>query len=137
VVERALAEGFAGMRLAGEVHAALTRLTPAAYRDVEQRMNVLMRTRPVSALCQYPRATTTGAWLEDVVADHLVGVHQSTFATSEDLDGLALHVEDAANADVLHAVLTAASRNRPRGGGPAVVLCPLHWDDDLGGGSTP
>ena len=115
LVERALAEGFPGVRLAGEARAALTMLSRAAYQRLEQQMAEFMRTRPVSALCPYPAAMTARAWLEDIVAVHLFGVRQSTFATSQDLDGLALHGEvESANADVFTAVLTVASRRRSR-----------------------
>jgi anti-anti-sigma regulatory factor len=115
MLERALAEGFTGVRLAGEVGAALTRLSPAAYRDVEHGMNELMRSLPVSALCQYPRPTTTEAALEEAVATHLFAVRQTTFATSPALDGLALRGEiEGDNTDVFEAVLIAASKRRPR-----------------------
>jgi anti-anti-sigma factor len=66
-------------------------------------------------MCQYEEVTTTGPWLDDAVAHHLVGVRQTTFATSQDLDGLALHGEiDATNIDVFTAVLTAATRRASR-----------------------
>ena len=42
-------------------------------------------------------------------------MHQSTFSSSQGLDGLALHGEvDATNTDVFTAVLSAASRHRSR-----------------------
>jgi anti-anti-sigma factor len=110
VVDRALAEGVASVRISAEARAALTILTPDAVRGVEEEINELVHTQPVNAMCQYEQATTTGAWLDDAVALHLTGVRQSTFATSQDLDGLALHGEiDTTNTDVFAAVLTAAT----------------------------
>lgn len=115
VVERALAEGFPGVWMSGAEHLALTVLSVADYRVVEQRMDELVRTMPVHTLCQYPQARTAEARLEDVVAVHRSGVRQATFATSRDLDGLALHGEiDATSSDVFEAVLTAASRSAAR-----------------------
>jgi anti-anti-sigma regulatory factor len=115
VVERALAEGFPGVWMSGAEHLALTVLSPAAFRVVEQRMDELVRTWPVHTLCQYPQDSSTGALLEDVVAVHRSGVRQATFASSRDLDGLALHGEiDGASTDVFEAVLAAASHSAAR-----------------------
>jgi anti-anti-sigma regulatory factor len=115
VVERALAEGFTAARMAAEARAALTVLSPGAVQGVEQQIAELVRTRPVHAMCQYPQATTTGAWLDGAVAAHLAGVRQSTFATDEGLDGLALRGEiDLTNGEVFAAVLTAACRSVSR-----------------------
>src|SRR4051795_6211957 len=116
VVDRALAEGFVGVRMAAEQRAALTVLSPAAHRVVEQQMDELVRTRPVHTLCQYAEAGTTGSRLADVVAVHRSGVFQASFATTRDLDGLALHGEiDGTNTDVFEAVLAAAGRRAARG----------------------
>jgi anti-anti-sigma factor len=116
VVERALAEGFASVRISAEARAALSILPPDAVHGVEQQISELVRTLPVHAMCQYEQATTTGAWLEDAVVLHLAGVRQSTFATRQDLDGMALHGEvDTSNTDVFAAVLSAAgARNATR-----------------------
>ncbi len=114
VVERALAEGFVAVRMSAEARTALAMLSPAAYRGLEQRMDDLVRSRPVSAMCQYARATTTGASLDNVVAIHLTGVRQSTFATGRDQHGLVLRGEiDTTNTDVFTAVLAAACASRP------------------------
>ncbi|MGY1829655.1 MEDS domain-containing protein [Geodermatophilus sp. SYSU D01180] len=115
VVDRALAEGFAGVWMAAEERAWLTVLSPAAHRVREQRMDELVCTRPVHTLCQYPHASTAGATLEDVLTVHRSGVQEATFATTRDLDGLALHGEvDRTNNAVLEAVLAAACRGASR-----------------------
>ncbi|MGY1781730.1 MEDS domain-containing protein [Geodermatophilus sp. SYSU D01036] len=114
-VDRALAEGFAGVWMAAEERAWLTALPPAAHRLVEQRMDELVCTRPVHTLCQYPHAGTAGSRLEEVLAVHRSGMQEATFATTRDLDGLALHGEvDGTNTDVFEAVLAAASRAASR-----------------------
>ncbi|MGY1739626.1 MULTISPECIES: MEDS domain-containing protein [unclassified Blastococcus] len=115
VVERALAEGFPGVCLSAEERAWLSVMSPAAHRVVEQQMDALVRWRPVHSLCQYPRASTTGAGLEDVITLHHSGVREAVLRTSRDLDGLTLHGEvDASSADVFAAVLAAASRSASR-----------------------
>jgi anti-anti-sigma regulatory factor len=109
VVDRALDEGFPAVRLSAEVAAALTVLTPQAYRDIEQNMDRLCRTRPVSALCQYGRSTTVGPVLGAAVATHPRGVRELMFDSTASPAGLVLHGEiDVDNADVLAAVLGAA-----------------------------
>ena len=61
------------------------------------------------------QAATGGDLLEDVVASHRSGVRQTVFATSRDLDGLALHGEvDTTSTDVFQAVLAAASHSASR-----------------------
>jgi anti-anti-sigma regulatory factor len=115
VVERALAEGFAAVRISAEAGVALAVLSPDAVHGVELQIDELARTRPVHAMCQYAQATTTGARLEDSVALHEAGVCQSTFAARQDLDGLALRGEiDSTNTDVFAAVLTVGVRTASR-----------------------
>jgi anti-anti-sigma factor len=118
VVDRALAEGFQSVRMSAEARAALTVLSPAAHLGFERRMEELTRIRPVSAMCQYPQATTTGARLSEVVAVHPTGVRQSTLTAGQDGHGLILWGEiDPTNTDVFAAVLTAAGHCASR------VLC--------------
>jgi anti-anti-sigma factor len=118
VVDRALAEGFPAVRISAEVPAALTGASPQAHRGFELRMNEMMRTRPVAAMCQYPRSTTTGARLRQTVAVHLAGVRESVLATGGDERGLVLRGEvDVTNSDVFTAVLAGASTTSSR------VLC--------------
>ncbi|MGY1738156.1 MEDS domain-containing protein [Geodermatophilus sp. SYSU D00684] len=115
VVERALAEGFTGVWMSAERRVALTVLSPAVHRLVEQQMDELVRTWPVHTLCQYPQAATAGDLLEDVVASHRSGVRQAILTTTRDLDGLALHGEvDGTSTDVFEAVVAVASRSASR-----------------------
>jgi anti-anti-sigma factor len=115
LVERALAQGFPAVRMSVEVRAALTVLSPDAHRENERRMHELVQTHPVSVMCQYARATTHGTRLDELVAVHLAGVHQSTLVAGGDGDGLVLRGEiDTANADVFAALLAAADRAASR-----------------------
>lgn len=115
VADRALAEGFPGVRMSAQESAALSVLSPAARRSFEEQVDELTRTRPVQALCQYAQATTTGAVLDHAVGLHLPAVRQATFSTGYDERGLALRGEvDVTNADVLTAVLAAAGRSSER-----------------------
>jgi anti-anti-sigma factor len=111
LVERALAEGFAAVRMSAEVSDALTLLTPDTHLRMERDMNQLCRRLPVSTMCQYERSTTTGIRLRDTVGVHVTGMRQARFATDEDDHGLILHGEiDIANADVFAAVVATAAK---------------------------
>src|SRR3712207_1253912 len=82
VVDRALAEGFPAVRMSAGALAALTVLSPGHYLTVEQRLDALVRSLPVSALCQYARSATTGPALRDAVGVHVPGVREASFATA-------------------------------------------------------
>jgi MEDS: MEthanogen/methylotroph, DcmR Sensory domain len=69
-IDRALAEGYRGVRLSGEASAALTIVPEHAYASLERSMDQLCRTYPVSTLCQYDRTTTAGAQLDQATATH-------------------------------------------------------------------
>ena len=56
VVERALAEGYRGLRIAAEASTALTFLTWPAYMAIEREIDEITRTHPLSAMCQYGQA---------------------------------------------------------------------------------
>jgi anti-anti-sigma regulatory factor len=119
VVPRALAEGFSAVRVSGEASAALTRFPPEAHLGYERQMDDLVRTQPVHALCQYSRATTTGARLTGTIAVHLAGVRQGTLVTGTGEHGLILRgAVDLSNADVLTEVLRAAGASARRGAAP-------------------
>lgn len=81
VIDRAPAEGFRQVRMSAEARAALTFVPKSAYAGFEATMDVLCRTRPVSAMYQYERRTTRGARLREAVTVHLVGVRQATLRT--------------------------------------------------------
>jgi anti-anti-sigma factor len=113
VVDQGLADGFTRVRMAADAKAALSLLTPDTHLRFEHNMDRLCRTRPVSAMCQYARAATTGTVLRNTVDVHVVGVRQTGFATGADGHRLVLRGEiDLVNADVFAAVVaTATSRD--------------------------
>jgi anti-anti-sigma factor len=109
-IERALAEGYRGIRISGEASAALTAVSEQAYADLERLMDQLCRAQPVSALCQYEGATTTGARLEQATAAHRAGIRESQLHTAEADGGLILAGEvDWSNEPVLLAAVRAAT----------------------------
>jgi hypothetical protein len=123
VVDRALDGGFPAVRISGEAAAALTVFSPAVYQVIEQQMDRLCRTRPVSALCQYARPTTVGAALRTAIARHPRGVRELGFASTTSEAGLVVHGEvDLDNSDVLTAVVTAAADAARSGGRDEVRL---------------
>jgi len=108
-IERALAEGYRGVRISGEASAALTAVSEQAFADLERLMDELCRTQPVSALCQYERASTTGAWLEQATAAHSAGIREAQLQTAEAGRGLLLAGEvDWSNELVLLSAVEAA-----------------------------
>ncbi|WP_412741365.1 MEDS domain-containing protein [Krasilnikovia sp. MM14-A1004] len=115
VVGRALAEGFPAVRLSAQAGAALSLLSPRAYLRAERDIERLCRTRTVSSLCQYRRATTIGTWLAKAVGVHLPGIRHARLATSGAGRGLRVCGElDVCNVEVFGAVLTAAIRRTAR-----------------------
>lgn len=108
IVDRALAEGFGGVRFTAEATAALSMLSGEAYLMVEREADRLCRTRPVSALCQYERSATKTRLCE-LVALHS-SVRQSHLRVGADAHGTILTGQiDTANADMLAAALHAAT----------------------------
>lgn len=109
IVDRALAEGFDGVRLTAEATAALSVQSDDTHLTVERDADQLCRTRPVSALCQYERRATVGARLCELVAVHS-GVRQSHLSVGEDPHGTVMAGQvDTANADIFGAALQAAT----------------------------
>jgi anti-anti-sigma factor len=110
VVERALAEGYAAVRLTAEASFVLAGLSEDAYADNEQKLDVLCRTHPVSALCQYDQKHTTGGWLRRVAASHVAGIRDRLLNTGDSDGDLALAGEiDISNDDLLAYTLQAAT----------------------------
>jgi anti-anti-sigma factor len=109
-VERALAEGYRGVRLSGEASAALTVVPEHVYESLERSIDQLCRTHPVSTLCEYDRATTAGPRLDQATATHGGGIRESQLHTAEADGGLVLAGEiDWSNEVVLLSILQAAS----------------------------
>lgn len=110
LVEQALGEGYRAVRVAAELSTGSGRLEAATIAAYERDMDTLCRSLPVSALCLYDRATSSGSQLDDAAAIHCRGIRESLLHTAPTADGLALLGElDASNADVLDAALQAVS----------------------------
>jgi anti-anti-sigma factor len=110
MVERALAEGYRGVRTSGEASTALTIVPEQVYADLERSMDALCRTHPMSTLCQYDRATTTEARLDQATAAHGGGIRESQLHTAERDGELVLAGEvDWANELVLRSAVQAAT----------------------------
>lgn len=111
LVDRALSAGFSGARLSAEAAAALSLMDQVTYAGLEHAMDAMTRTRPVSAMCQYDRAGTTGERLDHVVAMHPVGLRERQLSSSSDSGCVALTGEvDHDNDEVLAALLRVGTR---------------------------
>jgi anti-anti-sigma factor len=115
VVERALAEGYRGLRIAAEASTALTFLTWPAYMAVEREIDEITRTHPLSAMCQYGQdATVDDDRLPDVVASHLTGIREWLLSTSGGHGELILAGEvDVSNSELLACALRVATSRAP------------------------
>ena len=70
LVQRQLDEGFPAVRLSATADAALSYLSPDQYHVIEQAMDQLCASLPVSALCQYAAQSTTETMLASTVETH-------------------------------------------------------------------
>lgn len=110
VVERALAEGYRGVRMSAEVRAMVKAVTEPVYAGIERTTVRLCRTRPFSALCQYDQASTTNEGLRRITGAHMTGIRQEQLRTGPIEEGLALAGEvDVSNDDVFASVVRAAA----------------------------
>ncbi len=110
VVARALAEGYRAVRMSVETSAALRAVPGARSMDYERTMDELCRTHPVSALCQYDRAETTGEHLHQAAEGHVNGIRERQLSTSGSDDGLIIAGEiDMSNDELLMSAVRAAT----------------------------
>jgi anti-anti-sigma factor len=66
----ALAEGYSGVRFSAQANAALRSVGEAAYKAIDRLMDELCASSPVSVLCQYDAAGSTGTTLRTVLDSH-------------------------------------------------------------------
>jgi anti-anti-sigma factor len=111
MLERALAEGYRGLRLSAEASSILTVMPQAAHIGVERDFDRLCRTYPLSAMCQYEQRVIAGDRLQDVTSSHLSGgIRQRALSTAQRDGHLVLAGEiDVSNNDILTCVLRAAA----------------------------
>jgi anti-anti-sigma factor len=114
VIERALAEGYRGLRIAAEASTALTFLTWPAYMAIEREIEEITRTHPLSAMCQYEQASTEDDRLSDVVSSHVTGIREWLLSTGDGDGELVLSGEiGVSNEDLLACALRAATSRGP------------------------
>jgi anti-anti-sigma factor len=115
MVDRALAEGYRGLRMSAEASAALTVIPEDAHSEVERSVDLLCRTHRLSALCQYDQARTVGDLLQDAASSHAWGsIRQRALHIAQHDDRLALVGEiDLSNQEVLACALRAAADRMP------------------------
>ena len=111
VVERALAEGYRGLRLSAQASSTVTVMPQAAHSDVERAFDQFCRTHPVSALCQYEQSGMPEDRLQEIAASHLSGgIRQRTLSVAQHVGRLVLAGEiDVSNHDILMCALRAAT----------------------------
>jgi anti-anti-sigma factor len=116
VIERALAEGYRGLRIAAEASTALTFLTWPAYMAIEREIDEIARTHPLSAMCQYEQPSTVDGHLSDVVSSHVSGIREWLLSTGdgEGEGELILAGEiDVSNSELLTCALREATSRVP------------------------
>jgi anti-anti-sigma factor len=109
--ERALAEGYRGLRISAQASSALTVMPQAAHSGVELAVDRLCRTQRLSAMCQYEQWGTVGERLRDVASSHVGGgIRQRALSTAQHDDHLVLAGEiDVSNHEILTCALRAAA----------------------------
>jgi anti-anti-sigma factor len=124
LVDRMLDTGRPGLRLVAHAEVALGYLGEAGYRRVEQEMEHLCATRPVTLLCQLQADSTlaakSGSMLPAVIEEHRDALHGPGVTVRRDSGGVRLSGElDLASGGLVEAVLRRAARDGPGGGAPA------------------
>jgi len=120
VIDRALGEGYRGLRIAAQASTALTFLTWPAYMAIEREIDEITRTHPLSAMCQYEQASTVADHLSDVVSSHPAGIREWLLSTGDGDGELILAGEiDVSNEELLACALRAATSRAPASPAPA------------------
>ena len=136
VIERALAEGYRGLRIAAEASTALTFLNWPAYMAIEREIDEIARTHPLSAMCQYEQASTVDDHLSDVVSSHPTGIREWLLSTGDGDGELILAGEiDVSNEELLACALRAATSRAPASAAPETFRLNLGRVDFLSAGA--
>jgi anti-anti-sigma factor len=110
LVDRALEEGYRGVRFVAWARDALGLLPASAYLSFEFAMERYCRTKPVASLCLYDRAPTGGFDAEGSAAAHFRNIQDDLLQIAESDGVLSLGGEaDSSNIAVLRGALAAAS----------------------------
>jgi anti-anti-sigma factor len=113
LIDRALAEGYRGVRTSGEVSTSLRIMAPGeVYAGLDPCLEQLCDTYPLSTLCQYDSTATEGLRLDRATATHVAGIRESQLQTAERDGTLILTGEvDDSNELVLVSAVRAAARS--------------------------
>jgi anti-anti-sigma factor len=111
LINRALAEGYSGVRISGEVSTGPTVATPEeVYTGLDRHLKQLCGSYPLSVLCQCDLTSTVGRRLDRATANHLAGLRESQLQTAECDGALILAGEvDLSNEMVLLSIIQAAT----------------------------
>lgn len=111
MVDRALTEGYRGLRVSAEASEVLTIMSWEAHNEAERSVDRLCRTNYLSALCQYEQARTVDDLLQDAASSHAAGgIRQRALHIGHDADRLVLVGEiDVSNHEILACALRAAA----------------------------
>jgi len=133
LVHRALLEGYRAVRLSAESDAALSFLSADRYRQLEEAMEEICRSLPVSAMCQYDTRTTVGHRFLDAVTSHPQSVITGQMYLRRHPDGVELHGElDLASNEALLLTLRHATDHSAAAGSLRVSLRGLSFIDVAG-----
>src|SRR4051794_845978 len=114
VVERALRQGYPSVRWSGDATTAWRVMPQPQHAVVERATDQVCRSRPVSAMCQYP-VREAAAILRRVSAVHGAGVRERLLEAAPIEGGLALSGElDISNQGILRLLLLAATTSPAR-----------------------
>ena len=109
-LERALTQGYRGVRTSGEASAAPTGSPEDVYPGLAGSLERAHRTHQVSALCQYDRAPMAGNQLDHAAARHAGGIRERQLQTARSDDGLIVAGEvDCSNEHLLLSAVQAAT----------------------------
>jgi anti-anti-sigma factor len=127
MVDRMLETGRPGLRLVAYAEVALAYLGEAGYRRVEQEMDHLCASRPVTLLCQLQADTLLGAepvpLLPAVIEAHRHALHGPCVTVSQDSHGVQLTGElDLDCGGLVEAVLERAVQDSAQGGESAAKV---------------
>jgi anti-anti-sigma regulatory factor len=112
-LDRALREGYRGIRTAAPSSTGISLLGEAACARMEDTLNELCATLPWSALCQYDQRSDTAAGMAMAATHHAGGIRAPLLATKPHAGGLALAGElDASNEELLAWTVHAAVSRR-------------------------
>ena len=109
VVDNAISDGYPSVRWSGDATTAWGVIDRGGYAVVEQAIDELCMSRPLSAMCQYPGRECVGAF-GFLARSHGAGVRDQLFQAAPVKGGLAVAGDlDVLNEDVMRSLLMAGT----------------------------